>query len=203
MAVVLLIAITPAWPAWAGYLLVWAVLLGAVAAAVSRRPPSGGIADPSESIRFGLTWMDVVLGAFVGLLLRMALIVTELFTVGYVSSSSSVFAVPHDFLWIATAVIAPAFVAPVVEELFFRGLVLPAIGVNWIGIVASAIIFSAVHLAYGFNLLTAISTFVVGVVLGVLAARTGRLGASITAHVVYNASLIAVSELGGLGSING
>lgn len=203
VGVVVLVSATPGWPAWASYVLVWTVLLAAITVALFRRPRLGPGTNRVWPIRFTFTWMDVLVGAFVGLLLRAVIIVVELTTFGYVSSSSSMFAVPHDLLWIATAVIAPAVVAPVVEELFFRGLVLPAIGINWIGIVASSIIFSAVHLAHGFNLLTAVSTLIVGIVLGLLAVRTGRLGAGITAHIVYNASLIAVSELGGLVSING
>jgi len=147
--------------------------------------------------------MDVLVGAFIGLLLRTVIIVIELFSVGFVTSSSSMFRVDHDLLWIATAIIAPVLVAPIVEELFFRGLVLPAIGRNWIGIVGSAVIFSAVHLVTGFHPITAVSTFIVGVAFGILAVRTGRLGASITAHMVYNGSLIAMSELGGMAAFSG
>jgi membrane protease YdiL (CAAX protease family) len=121
------------------------------------------------------------------------MIVVKLFSVGHVTSSSSM-------LWSTTTCCGwpPAMLAPVVEELFFRGLVLPAIGTNWIGIVGSAIIFSAMHLVNGFELLTAVSTFIVGIVLAVLAVRTKRLGAGIVAHIVYNATLIAMSEFPGM-----
>jgi membrane protease YdiL (CAAX protease family) len=202
IAAVLLIALTPGLPVWAGYLVLWVPLIAAVVVATRRR--SERDSDGSTIlIRFGITWMDVLVGAFVGLLLRTVIIVIELFSIGNVTSSASMFRVDHDLLWFATAIIAPVLFAPIVEELFFRGLVLPAIGTNWIGIVGSAVIFSAVHLVTGFHPITAVSTFIVGVAFGILAVRTGRLGASITAHMVYNGSLIAMSELGGMAAFSG
>jgi membrane protease YdiL (CAAX protease family) len=197
VAAVLLIALTAGLPVWAGYLVFWAPLIVAVVVAAYRRRPAGDKGFATR-IRFRITWMDVLVGAFVGLLLRCVMIAIELFSVGHITSSSSMFEVDHNLLWFASAIIAPAIIAPVVEELFFRGLLLPAIGANWIGIVGSAIIFSAVHLVNGFHLLTAVSTFIVGIVLGVLAVRTKRLGSGIVAHVVYNATLISMSELGGM-----
>jgi len=113
------------------------------------------------------------------------------------------FTVDHNLLWLASAIVAPAIFAPIVEEVFFRGLVLPAIGVNWIGVVGSAVIFSTVHLVYGFHPLIAVTTFIAGLVFGALAVRTRRIGPSIAAHVVFNASLVAMSEFGGLAPIAG
>lgn len=201
VAAVLLLALTPGLPLWARYLVFWAPLVIAVIVALRRHDTAP--ADVTSHIAFRITWTDALVGAFVGLVLRCVMIAIELLSVGSVTSSSSLFKVDHNLLWFTTAIIAPVIIAPVVEELFFRGLVLPAIGTNWIGILGSAIIFSVMHLAYGFDLLTAVSTFIVGVVLGALAVRTKRLGASITAHVFYNASLIAMSELGGMAPFSG
>ena len=193
---VLLLTLTDNMPVWASYLTVWSPLILAVVVATHRRRSAsrGG-----PYIAFRITWMDIVVGAFVGLLLRTVIIIVELYTVGHLTSSSSLFEYDHDLIWLSSAIIAPAILAPVIEELFFRGLLLPAIGINWLGIVGSAAIFSAFHLFSGFNTLTAASTFLAGLLFGLLAVRTKRLGASITAHVVYNASLIAMSELSGLG----
>jgi len=200
---VLLMAVTLGLPTWASYLVLWIPLLTAVLVAQHRGRIADDTSDSISRIRFRFTWMDMLVGAFTGLSLRFLIIVIELFSVGHITSSSSLFAVDHDLLWLFVAVLAPAIIAPFVEELFFRGLVLPAIGVNWIGIVGSAIIFSAVHLVYGFNPLTAVTTFVAGLVFGFLAVRTKRLGAGITAHIFYNASLIAISELGGMAPVGG
>jgi membrane protease YdiL (CAAX protease family) len=200
---VLLLTMARGLPVWANFLVFWAPLLVAVAAAAAmRRSRAASTGDEvRDRIPFRITPMDVLVGAFVGLLLRCLMIAIEWIAVGHVTSTSSMFVVDHDLLWLAFAVIAPALIAPIVEELFFRGLVLPAIGLNWVGIVGSATVFSAMHSLDGFHPITAISTFIVGIAFGTLAVRTGRLGAGVTAHVVYNASLIAVSELGGLNTI--
>jgi membrane protease YdiL (CAAX protease family) len=200
---VLLVELTPGLPVWAGYLVFWAPLIVAVVVATRRRHRATASDDALTPIRFRITPMDLLVGAFIGLSLRCVMIAIELLGVGRLTSTSSMFSVDRDLLWFASAIIAPAIIAPIVEELFFRGLVLPAIGANWIGIVGSAAIFSAMHVANEFHPMTAISTFIVGVALGVLAVRTRRLGAGITAHIVYNATLIAMSELGGMAPLSG
>ena len=76
--------------------------------------------------------------------------------------------------------------APLVEELFFRGLLLRSLtrrlGPAW-GITLSAGLFGLAH----FELLQLPALVAFGVVLGVLAHRTGRLGPSIFAHMAFNA----------------
>jgi uncharacterized protein len=75
--------------------------------------------------------------------------------------------------------------APVVEELFFRGLVLRSIekrfGPRW-ALWGSSIVFAAVHV----QALQFPALLMIGLVLGWLALRTGRLGPSICAHLVFN-----------------
>jgi membrane protease YdiL (CAAX protease family) len=87
-----------------------------------------------------------------------------------------------------------AVVAPVVEELFFRGLVLRSlerrVGTAW-AVVGSAVAFGLAH----FELLQLPALVGVGVVCGVLAVRTGRLGPGIFVHAAFNA--VAVATLAG------
>lgn len=80
--------------------------------------------------------------------------------------------------------------APIVEELFFRGLLQQALvrrAGPVVGVAASAVLFAAAHLQ---PLDTYLRQFpglaAFGAVLGVLAHRTGRLGPGIVAHVVFN-----------------
>ena len=77
------------------------------------------------------------------------------------------------------------FAAPVVEEIFYRGLVLRAaarrFGTRW-AVFGSSAIFGVSH----FELVQFPGLFLFGVVLALLAVRTGRLGASIAAHVAFN-----------------
>jgi membrane protease YdiL (CAAX protease family) len=81
--------------------------------------------------------------------------------------------------------------APIVVELFYRGLLLRSIenrfGPN-IAIGLSALGFAAAH----GELLQFPALLVFGVILGVLAVRTGRLGPGIFAHAGFNAVTMAV-----------
>ncbi|MCC5953272.1 MAG: CPBP family intramembrane metalloprotease [Acidimicrobiia bacterium] len=84
------------------------------------------------------------------------------------------------------------FGAPFAEELFYRGLTMRALckrgmTAGW-SIVLTAMFFAIAHLqSLQFPALVA-----VGVVFGVLAHRTGRLGPAIWAHVGFNLTTVAV-----------
>jgi membrane protease YdiL (CAAX protease family) len=87
-----------------------------------------------------------------------------------------------------------AVIAPFVEELFYRGLVLRSLEHRmprgW-ALVVSAAIFAFVHL----EPLLFPGLFVAGLVFAWLAQRTGRLGPAIFAHIGFNASTIVVMAL--------
>lgn len=86
-------------------------------------------------------------------------------------------------------------VAPVVEELFFRGLLQRSLdrrlGPRW-AVALSSLAFGIVH----YQPLQLLGLVGFGVVLGLLAERTGRLGPGIVAHISFNAATIAVLLLG-------
>ncbi len=85
--------------------------------------------------------------------------------------------------------------APVVEELFFRGLFLRSLQKHglpdWAAIVICAAVFGAVH----FQLLQFVGLFAIGLVLSTMAVRTGRLGLSIFTHMGFNATSVALLYL--------
>lgn len=91
----------------------------------------------------------------------------------------------NDPLGIVLLVLIVAIAAPVIEELFYRGLVLGAledrIG-TWPAVVVSGLIFGASH----FNMLELPALTAFGIVLAVLTVKTRRLGPSIAAHVAFN-----------------
>ena len=80
--------------------------------------------------------------------------------------------------------------APIVEELFFRGLVLGALrsrlSDGW-AVVVSAVAFGLGHV----ELVQLPALVVLGVALGYLAVRTGRLGPGMWAHAAFNAVAVA------------
>lgn len=83
--------------------------------------------------------------------------------------------------------------SPLVEELYFRGLLLRSLAARLapagrrtgevLAIVLSALVFALVH----FEALQLLGLFGFGLVLALLARRTGRLGPGIIAHVSFNA----------------
>jgi membrane protease YdiL (CAAX protease family) len=83
--------------------------------------------------------------------------------------------------------------APIMEELFFRGVVQPVLmnnlGVGY-GIVAQAMLFAGAHFVLGMTFNQAAvrcgTILVIGLLLGWLRVKTGRLGAGIVAHATYN-----------------
>ena len=98
----------------------------------------------------------------------------------------------HDAPGVVLLVLLVVIVAPICEELFFRGLVLRAFdrrfGRRW-AVAGSALVFAAAHL----EPLQFPALFLFGLITGVYAARTGRLAPGMFAHMAFN--LIAVVAL--------
>jgi len=89
--------------------------------------------------------------------------------------------------------------APFVEELYFRGLMYPAlqrrIG-NAASIVLTSAAFAAMHASQLANSLAPLfMLFIVGLVLTVIRAITGSVGASFVFHVAYNKALFLLDAL--------
>jgi uncharacterized protein len=162
----------------------------AVAVTVSRRHARDALG--LRSLRVA----DVVLGLAFGLLARA---VVELLapTAG---SLAGPFGAPADLPVVIVIVAGAVLVSPVVEELFFRGIVLRALQsgcrgplgratATGVAVAVSTAAFVSLHLvtagaAVPIGLLA--GTVVVGVGCGILSAVTGRLYAPLIAHVVFN-----------------
>lgn len=78
------------------------------------------------------------------------------------------------------------------EELLFRGVMLPAIGLNWFGIVISGMSFGVLHMSGLQQWAYVAWASLVGIVLAISAVATGNLLVPILAHIVTNlvASLV-------------
>jgi len=88
-------------------------------------------------------------------------------------------------------------VGPLMEEIFFRGLMYPVLarrlGGVW-GVVLTALPFGLVHLPqYGWAWGAALVIVLVGVVCGVVRAATRSVGASFLVHVGYNGSQMIIA----------
>ena len=96
-----------------------------------------------------------------------------------------------------------ALLTPVAEELFFRGLMLRALGRRWnltVGVIVSSVVFGLFHFQ-GDSLLDGLAIVIVTAAFGaVFAGLTvlvrGRLGPAIVAHVVVNATAVLVTFAG-------
>ncbi len=135
---------------------------------------------------------DIPLGAFSGAVLQIPILIIVLIIIqaifGEIEQSGRALAlVDMADTWpkVALLVLFVGVGAPVVEELFYRGIVqrwlVDTIG-PVLGIAIASIIFGAVHL----SLIEFAPLAVVGAVLGYLYWRTGRLLPAIIAHTTFN-----------------
>ncbi len=72
------------------------------------------------------------------------------------------------------------------EELLFRGVMLPALGFDWLALILSSACFGVLHLSGKDQWAYSVWATLVGLILGYCALITGNLLIPITAHVVTN-----------------
>jgi membrane protease YdiL (CAAX protease family) len=168
----------------------WVGLAGAPLVA-SRRQGSGSL-RADFGLRFA--WWDPLAGAVAGVLAQdvLGLVVYLPFRsdrrlmneVG--QPAQHVTGLAHGPVGVLVLVLVLVVGAPVVEELFFRGLLLSALRHRlgaWWGAVLSSILFGLAH----FEPLQFPVLALFGLVLAALKLRTGRLGPNICAHAAFNA----------------
>lgn len=167
---------------------------------------------------FGLSFkpIDLVIGLGIGLAGRvftLLLTAVAIAITGYSPERGNLVLSP-DPLWIVlNGVLIAVIVAPIVEELFFRGLVLRAIRNRFLrkdptdvtiqrraaiaAILISSAAFMLLHLYQASDwtlfIILAGSTFAVGFLNAVVAVRTGRLGGPIIGHMVFNGSAVLLA----------
>ena len=112
---------------------------------------------------------------------------------------------PHELLqalpqisveWKIVVIISAGILAPIIEEIFFRGLVQSAlrrIVSPWVGIIITSTFFAAVHAFSQPQYVPAL--FVLAVVLGYNYERCGRLWPSILIHMLFNGTTLATQLL--------
>ena len=164
----------------------------------SRRRGTGDLGR-DYGLRVG-AWWDVPLGAAVGLACQFALIPVLYYPFEQADRtlSKQLSQPAHRYADAAHApatavalVLLLAVGAPLVEELYFRGLLqrslltrMPAAP----AIALSSVLFALAH----FELAEFAGLAVFGVLLGTMAWKTGRLAPSVSAHMAFNAAAVAV-----------
>lgn len=188
----------------------WVGMVGAMAVVLRRRGAS------LRDLGLRARWIDVPVGVVTGVVAQLALVplISWPWTT-LLGESSDELREPacrlaekaDDPLGVALLFAITVIGAPIVEELFFRGFVqraavaaftraLPTddpdaartarrVGTGF-GLVLTALIFGFTH----FQLLQLPALVAFGLVLGLLAHRTGRLGASIVTHMAFNATTV-------------
>lgn len=97
----------------------------------------------------------------------------------------------QDRLGVVLIVVLVVVGAPIVEELFFRGLVLRAMEArysDWLAMAGSAVLFGLIH----FQPLQFAGLTLFGFVLAYCAHRTRRLGMGMLAHAAFNATTVVL-----------
>ena len=191
------------------YLVVWVPLLGACAFACYVR----GTRPPARDLGLRITWLDVLFGLGIGLVVRALAGMIEVIVYGRMSLGGVTLGeIVYDGWWVFGALVAPILIAPFVEELFFRGLVLRATyragvgadataagpagrgAASVVAVIVSASLFSLLHLVEVTNVQSAIvlglSTLILGIATGMIAVYTKRIGGAMVAHATFNGSLI-------------
>ena len=172
----------------------WTGMVG-TALLASRRKGAGTLAED-----FGLRarWSDLGVGLLIALAVQLlalpaiAYLLRPLLGEPEVSGPVEELLDQSKGLAFLGLVLSVAVGAPIVEELFFRGLLLRSLQRrlgNAPAVVLSAVAFGIAHgsaLPLDAVVLVMLSLTVFGAVLAVLALRTGRLGPSIVAHSVFN-----------------
>jgi hypothetical protein len=109
-----------------------------------------------------------------------------------------------DVCAVTVALLGFALVSPLMEELFFRGLVQRALGdalaragavlAGTVSVLVSTCIFIGAHLAAEVTVpvVSVVAWVLVGLGCGILTLLTGRLGGAIAAHVVFNGIGVAL-----------
>ena len=178
----------------AGQIGLWTGMVGAAVVASHKK----GAGRLSEDFGFRGRWSDLGLGLLVALAVQILVLPAIAFLLRPLLGEPEVSGPVQDLLDKSQGlaflglVLSVAVGAPLVEELFFRGLLLRSLQrrvPDWAAVALSAAAFGLAHgsaLPVEAVALVILSLTVFGAILAILAIRTGRLGPSIVAHAVFN-----------------
>ena len=165
----------------------------------SRRWGTGNLV---HDLGFRIRWIDLALGLGGAIALTIALMIINVIShvIGIPNGSNltEVSRRGRDIAVFLTLFVTAGIIAPLTEELLFRGLILRGLSSRWstwgaVGLQAA--VFGAAHITpsegWG-NVDLIVSLGVMGLGLGALAKLTGRLGTGMVAHAVFNCIQLAL-----------
>jgi membrane protease YdiL (CAAX protease family) len=175
----------------AGMCGLWLGLLASVLWAAHRRASGSLAVDMWLVVQRG----DILRGLAIGIACQLLLIQLIYWALGLFVNTNDV---ADDLIdkygqgWhIYPLMLGLVFVAPVIEELFYRGQLLRTLSLRispWMATLISALVFAALH----FQPVELLGLFSFGVVLAEMVKRTQRLGCAVFAHIGFNAAAFAI-----------
>ena len=151
-----------------------------------------------RSIGVRVRWIDLPLGVVTAVVMYAAMIVINLLTLGFgAETGSNLEGVGADGIsggYFLFLLVLAGLLAPITEELLFRGAMLRGLldklG-TWPSLIVQSVIFGSMHFTpdqgWG-NLNLILSLSVLGLCLGIITKATGRLGAAVIAHAIFNSA---------------
>lgn len=134
-----------------------------------------------------MTWQlqNAILGIGIGLGITAAsAVIYQLWPQYRLSASLYLQLVIQPLVW--TDLIWLGLLPGLSEELLFRGVIFPWVGLNWVGLILSSIVFGVLHLNSPQQWSYVVWVTVVGFVLGYSAWSTGNLLVPVIAHLTTN-----------------
>ena len=168
----------------------------------------GLLGTPLLARRYGLDWrsqirwrmraIDVVVGTGIGLALQLVVVPLMYWPIFQIFGDLDVEGPARELTGLAETplevvllVVMTVMLAPLTEEVFFRGLLQTAL-LDRLGPVRAVAISSVAFGITHFQLVQFPALVLVGVVNGILVLRTGRLGPVLWSHAAFNAVTVAV-----------
>jgi len=171
----------------------WVPMLAAIGVFVLMRGGRDAGGERGAVLGIRLRWIDLLWGAAIGVLGRFVATGMSLALYGTTGLVGQPTIGAVDGWYVFGALIAPVLISPLIEEGFFRGLMQGALvrrfgGVA--GVAVTVLVFTGVHLigvpAGTQAVATGIPLLVFAAAAGVSRMLTGRIGAAVVGHVVFN-----------------
>lgn len=151
--------------------------------------------SPARTILLGVLYVATWVPRVLVIALPLFALARALGVEGGSADLGAVLAADRSAVALAMTFVAGAVLAPIGEELLFRGLLLPhvaRISTPWAAIAISALMFGALHEAHG---VARIGPMAIGAILGWARLRSGTLRAPIAIHAGVNAFALSVAWL--------